>query len=77
MAISVGTNYYVKTGNVYVSMTDQDGNADTVRCSTANIPSGVAGYAIGCTLKSTTSGTIYSNIGTTSSCNFVKVGTQT
>lgn len=72
MAIGAGTSYDVKTGNVNVSLTNLDGNATRVSCTTANIPSGAAGFAVGCTLADTTTGIPYTNTGTTSSCTFTQ-----
>lgn len=73
MPIGVGTNLDVKTGNVNVSLTNSDGNATRVSCTTSNIPSGAAGYAVGCTLQNSTTGILYTNLGTTTSCTFTKV----
>lgn len=44
-----------------------------VRCATANIPASAAGYAVGCILVDTTTGAIYKNVGTNTSCTFVSV----
>lgn len=65
-----GTNLYPYDGTVKVALTDNFGNADLVRCAVASIPSAVAGYAIGCILKATDTGGIYTNTGTTTSCTF-------
>lgn len=67
---SNGTNFYPYNGTVKVALTDEQGNADLVRCTVANIPASVAGYAIGCLLKATDTGGIYTNTGTASSCTF-------
>lgn len=72
MPIGVGTNLDVKTGNVNVSLTDSNGNATRANCTTANIPSAAAGYAVGCSLTDSTTGIPYVNTGTTSSCTFTK-----
>lgn len=57
-------------GTVDTYLTNPGGHATLVRCSTANIPSAVAGYAVGCLLQNTTTGNNYVNTGTTSSCTF-------
>src|ERR1700758_2689723 len=50
--------------------TNDAGNVIFLRCTVANIPSGKAGYAVGCELQASDSGVWYSNTGTTSSCTF-------
>jgi len=40
------------------------------KCATGDIPSAVAGYAVGCQLTNTTSGVLYSNTGSVTSCTF-------
>lgn len=52
---------------------DDKGLLVLVRCATGDIPSAVAGYAIGCLLVDTTTGTLYINTGTASSCTFTAV----
>ena len=69
MANGIGTNLFVG-GTVDIAMCDLTGNAMMVKCTTGNIPSSVAGYAIGCLLINTTSGTLYTNTGTAASCTF-------
>lgn len=69
-----GTNLFSPlTSTVDVALTDASGNAVLVRCATANIPSAVAGYAVGCILQNITTGHIYQNEGTASSCSFTDV----
>lgn len=69
-----GTNYFTpKTSVVDVALTDSNDNATLVRSTVANIPSAVAGYAIGCVLQATDSGNAYVNTGTASSCTFTKL----
>lgn len=72
---SVGTNYYTDTGDtgVQVSLCDSAGFALDCKASTANIPSGKAGYQKGCILHNTTSGSAMVNTGTTASCTFVSM----
>lgn len=52
---------------------DDKGLLVLVRCATGDIPSAVAGYSVGCILINTTSGAIYTNTGTASSCTFATV----
>lgn len=42
-------------------------------CNTADIPSAVSGYAIGCILRDIQTGKIYSNQGTLASCTFTEL----
>ena len=68
-----GTNFFapeVNTAAVQTALVDEFGNAILVKCATGSIPSGVAGYAVGCLLINTTSGVLYTNTGTVSSCTF-------
>lgn len=71
----VGTNLGVVTGdtNVVVSLTDINGNAILGYAPSANMPSAVAGYAIGCLLLNATSGSPFVNVGTTTSCSFLAI----
>lgn len=57
-------------GTVNRWLIDSIGNGVLVHCTTANIPSAVAGYAVGCMLNATDTGRLYTNIGTTSSASF-------
>lgn len=68
----VGTNLGNVTGdtNVIVSLTDVSGNAIFGYSPSANMPSSVSGYSIGCILVNTTTGSPYVNIGTATSCTF-------
>lgn len=68
----VGTNFFTATGdtNVYVALADANGNALLGYAPSANMPSAVSGYSIGCILINTTSGSPYVNVGTASSCTF-------
>jgi len=70
--MKLGTNHWTTTlgSNVEFANHDSAGNTTLCRCSTANIPSGASGYAIGCQLIDTTTGEEYTNIGTASSCSF-------
>jgi hypothetical protein len=72
---NVGTNFFTQTGdtNVYVALKDGSGNAMLGYAPTANMPSAVAGYGVGCLLLNTTSGSAYANIGSATSCTFVTV----
>lgn len=57
-------------GTVNTYFTNDSGHAILVRCTTANIPSGKANFAVGCHLEATDTGIWYSNTGTTASCTF-------
>ena len=59
-------------GTVNTYLTNDAGHAILVRCTTANIPSAVANFAVGCQLEDTTTGILYVNTGTTTSCTFTK-----
>lgn len=73
-----GTNFFAPdTALVQVALNDIQGNAILIKCLVANIPSGVAGYAIGCELIATDTGAHYYNTGTAASCTFVVGGTVT
>ena len=61
---------------VSIALTDESNNAFKVKCTTANIPSGVAGYAIGCELTATDTGILYTNVGTATVCSFAAVNTD-
>lgn len=78
MANKNGTNYFVENGdtNVKTSLSDENGNAVLVMSPSANIPAAKAGYAVGCLLINTTSGSPYVNIGSTTSCSFLVVATS-
>jgi hypothetical protein len=73
----MSTNFFPENGTVQVSMTDEFGNAMEVKCLVADIPSAVAGYAVGCELIAEDTGAHYYNTGTTASCSFVVGGTVT
>ena len=71
-----GTNLFAPelvNGGVKVALTDENGDAFLVKCATGSIPSGAAGYAVGCILVDTTTGTPYKNTGTTASCTFAAI----
>lgn len=72
-----GTNFFPDDGTIKVGLTDSDGNAILIECTVANIPSGVAGYAVGCELVATDSGAHYYNTGSATSCTFAVGGTVT
>ena len=66
-----GTGLYAPAGAaVEIAENDESLNALRVKCTTANIPSAVSGYAIGCYLTATDTGIIYINTGSASSCSF-------
>lgn len=57
-------------GTVDTYLANPAGHTILARCTVANVPSGVAGYAKGCIIQATDNGAVYSNTGTTSSCTF-------
>jgi len=73
----IGSVFYkpVMNSSVLVLCEDLYQNSLIIKCTSANIPSGVAGYAVGCLLIATDTGAMYTNVGTTSSCNFQPPGT--
>ena len=74
-----GTGLFSPTTSapVKIALTDDAGNALLVKSTVANIPSAVAGYAVGCLLIATDTGALYSNTGTATSASFVVGGTIT
>ena len=68
-----GTGLFSPTTSapVKIALTDDAGNALLVKSTAANIPSAVAGYAVGCLLIATDTGALYSNTGTATSASFV------
>lgn len=72
-----GTNFYVPiSSTVDASMTDKYGKYTDIICTVVNLPSGVAGYAVGC-IAHTEAGALYSNTGSVTSCTFTIVSTVT
>lgn len=67
-----GTNFFAPKGSVEVALTDADGNAILAKGS--SVPSATSGYAKGCLFINTTTGKIYQNTGTSSSCSFDAIG---
>ena len=73
----VGTNFFTKASpTVDIAFTDGAGNARLINCTVANLPSAVAGYAVGC-IAQTEAGALYSNTGSATSCTFTIVSTVT
>lgn len=73
-----GSNFFAaKNSTVDVALTDASDNAVLAKGTAANLPSAVAGYAIGCEYIATDTGATYRNFGTTSSCSFVPTTTGT
>ena len=72
MANKNGTNFFIDNGDtgVKTALTDDNGDAVLVRSTTANIPSAKTGYAIGCLLMNVTSGSLFINQGSNTSCTF-------
>lgn len=71
MAQNNGTNFFPSSGSVRVGLTDEFGNGMIAEGTAANVPSSAAGYAIGAKYIATDTAAWYTNIGTTSSSNFV------
>lgn len=67
-----GTNYFINNGDtgVQTALIDDDGNAVFVKSTTSNIPSAKAGYSIACLLMNLTTGSLFTNQGSTTSCTF-------
>lgn len=68
-----GTNFFEYGLAVNPALTDEFGNIILVKGTVANLPSGAAGYAVGCEYIATDTGNHYYNEGTTSSCSFTIV----
>ncbi len=77
MAIGVGSNFFTPlNANIDVALTDKDnGNATLIRCTAANMPSAVAGYAVGCLGQATDSGANFVNTGSVTSATFTQLDT--
>lgn len=71
------TNFFPTDGTIQISFTDEAGYAMEAKCTVANIPSGVAGYAVGCEIIAEDTGDHYYNTGSISSCTFTVGGTVT
>lgn len=67
-----GTNFSdaVPGATITHYFTNSSDNWILVRCAVANIPSAVAGYAIGCILQASDTGNCYVNTGSATSCTF-------
>ncbi len=67
--MSSGTTFSVaspiSTG-VDIQLTNKNGQPTLIICSVANLPSAVAGYAVGCIAQTTDAGVIYKNSSATS-----------
>ena len=76
MANKNGTNFLTDNGDasVQTSLVNEVGDAVMARClTTATIPSAKAGYAVGCLLTNGTTGSLFINQGSTTSCSFQDV----
>jgi len=62
----------VAVGAITVLARDASNNIIMCKCATGDIPSAASGYAKGCLLIDTTTGILYSNLGSTTSNLFVK-----
>lgn len=70
----MATNYFSpKTSTVDTALTDGAGNAVLARGTAANLPTGLAGYAIGCLYMATNNGVLYVNTGTAASATWSTV----
>lgn len=70
MPFKVGTGFGELYGAVTVYFNDRAGNIIFATAATGDIPSSVAGYAVGCILIDSTVGTPYKNTGSITSCTF-------
>lgn len=71
----MATNFFPSNGLVRASLSNELGQVALAECLVADIPSAVAGYAVGCELIATDTGAHYYNTGTATSCTFVIGGT--
>lgn len=67
-----GVTYKVATTSVTVD--EYDASQKVVACHGTSIPSAEAGYAVGCTFKNDTTGHLYVNQGSVTSCTFNDLG---
>ncbi len=68
-----GTNLYASVSSlIEVNLTNNAGNATSIRCAAANLPTG-AGYAIGCIAEAADTGVLYYNTGTVTAATFTAV----
>ena len=67
---SIGTDFFDGATPISHAFSNEVGDFTLVKCATADIPSAVAGYAIGCILMNTTTGGLYVNTGTAASVTF-------
>lgn len=71
-----GTNFFGPVGaTIQVSLSDELGNSILAKGTVANLPSGVAGYAVSSLYLATDSSAIYQNTGTEASCTFTLMDT--
>jgi len=77
MANGSGTNLFVPytngDTNVTTCLIDANGDAVLVSAPSANVPSAKTGYAVGCMLINSTSGSPFVNVGTKTSCTFLAI----
>ena len=73
MAYVAGTGFGEVYGAVTVYFNDRAGNILFCTAATGDIPSASAGYAVGCLLIDSTTGTHYYNSGSITSCTFSAV----
>ncbi len=72
MANKNGTNFFNDNGDtgVKTALTNDNGDAILTSATTANIPSAKTGYAVGCLLMNITTGSLFINQGSNTSCTF-------
>ena len=72
-----GTGFFGPSGaTVMAAILDESNNVVLAKGTVANIPSAVAGYAVGCEYIATDTGILYTNTGSITSCTFTKVGSD-
>lgn len=65
--MSIGTTFSAPlTANIDVQLTNKLGQPLLITCAVANLPSAVAGYAVGCLALTTDGGVVYKNSSATS-----------
>ena len=73
MATGTGLFTTIPGTSIMAALADEAKAYMLVKCATGVIPSGTAGYGKGCLLINTSTGALYTNQGTSSSCSFVIV----
>jgi hypothetical protein len=70
-----GTGFFttIPGTSVMAAQSDEARDYMFVKCATGDIPSATAGYGTGCLLIDTTTGYLWTNQGSDTSCSFVVV----